>query len=389
MSWKFRKRVKVIPGVYLNLSSKGISTTVGPRGLSLNFNSHGTYLNTGIPGTGISNRSRLTGGTNSKLSSDQLQKIEDELKNLLDQADDGSEKIKSKSITQLTSLGLFALKQTIITAQNEYADITQLVKEQSNLKAIKQAKLSKLQKSLFRFLFRKKILRLTEEISLLNEQLDELARQLQLSTVDLKVDSDDTFGNLYEAVEKGYKLLTNCSKVWDVTTTKDINRVERRTLAKSEVRRVEVSCSIAHCDLIETDKASMKLENKNGGDLFFYPGFLIIHESKLDFAILDYSEIDVKFEGTHFISDETVPADCKQVGTTWYKTNKDGSPDKRFKDNFQMPIALHGEISFTSPTGLNERYMVSNYEYGRLFAEALNEYISAIKAATAMLREFK
>jgi hypothetical protein len=116
MSWRFRKWVKVIPGLYLNFSRKGISTTVGPRGLSLNFNSTGTYLNTGIPGTGFSNRTRLTGGGDNSLSPGQLQKIEDELKDLLEQVDDGSEKIRSKSITQLTSEGLVALKHTIIAA---------------------------------------------------------------------------------------------------------------------------------------------------------------------------------------------------------------------------------------------------------------------------------
>jgi hypothetical protein len=389
MSWRFRKRVKVIPGVYLNLSRKGISTTIGPRGLSLNFNSTGTYLNTGIPGTGFSNRSRLTGGASNSVSPSQLQKIEDELKELLAQVDDGTEKLRSKSITQLSSEGLVALKQTIIAAHNEHSEITNLVKQQGDIKAAKQTKVTKLEKSLFRFLFKKKVARLNDEVALLNEELEELDKQLQLSTVDLKIANDGTFTQLYETVAKGYRLLTNCTRIWDVTTTKDINQVERRTIAKSEVNRVEVKGSIEHSDLIQADKVPMKLENKNGGDLYFYPGFLIIHESKFDFAIMDYSEINVSFQGTHFISNDAVSADSKQVGTTWYKTNKDGSPDKRFKGNYQMPIALHGEISFTSPTGLNERYMVSNYEYGKLFVEALNEYISAIKVASEMFKEFE
>jgi hypothetical protein len=389
MSWRFRKRVKVIPGVYLNFSSKGISTTIGPRGLSLNFNSNGTYLNTGIPGTGLSNRTRLTGGTSDNLSSQQLQKIEDELKDLLAQVDDGSEKIRSISITQLSSEGLIALKQTIIAAHNEHSEITNLIKQQGDQKAAKETKVTKLEKSIFKFLFKKKIARLKDEVLLLSEEVVELDKQLQLSKVDLKIANDDTFTQLYETVEKGCRLLTNCTKIWDVTTTKDINRVERRTIAKSEINRAQVKGSIEHSDLIQADKVPMKLENKNGGDLYFYPGFLIIRESNRDFAIMDYSEINVSFERSHFISTDPVPLDSTQVGTTWYKTNKDGSPDKRFKDNFQMPIVLHGEISFTSATGLNERYMVSNYEHGRVFAEALNEYISAIKVASAMFKEFK
>ena len=61
MSFRFRKRVKVMPGIYLNISKKGVSTTIGPRGASINLGKNGTYLNSSIPGTGISNRTKLFG----------------------------------------------------------------------------------------------------------------------------------------------------------------------------------------------------------------------------------------------------------------------------------------------------------------------------------------
>ena len=57
----YRKRIRVLPGVTLNLSKKGISTTIGVKGLSVNFSERGTYLNTGIPGTGLYNRTRIDG----------------------------------------------------------------------------------------------------------------------------------------------------------------------------------------------------------------------------------------------------------------------------------------------------------------------------------------
>ncbi len=46
--------------MHLNISRSGISTSVGVRGASLTFGKHGTYVNTGLPGTGISWRGRLT-----------------------------------------------------------------------------------------------------------------------------------------------------------------------------------------------------------------------------------------------------------------------------------------------------------------------------------------
>lgn len=37
MAWSYRKRIKVIPGVHLNFSKKGISTSIGIKGASINF----------------------------------------------------------------------------------------------------------------------------------------------------------------------------------------------------------------------------------------------------------------------------------------------------------------------------------------------------------------
>ena len=54
MGFRFRKSVKILPGVKLNLSKAGISTSVGKRGATVNFSKRGTRATVGIPGTGIS-----------------------------------------------------------------------------------------------------------------------------------------------------------------------------------------------------------------------------------------------------------------------------------------------------------------------------------------------
>jgi hypothetical protein len=63
---RFRKSIKIAPGLKINLSKSGISSTIGGKGLSVNTGSKGAYLNTGIPGTGISNRTKLDGKTKDK-----------------------------------------------------------------------------------------------------------------------------------------------------------------------------------------------------------------------------------------------------------------------------------------------------------------------------------
>lgn len=60
MGWRFRKSIKIAPGIKINIGKKGISSlSVGPRGAHINVGKNGTNLSTGIPGTGLYNVTRL------------------------------------------------------------------------------------------------------------------------------------------------------------------------------------------------------------------------------------------------------------------------------------------------------------------------------------------
>jgi hypothetical protein len=54
---RFQRRIRVLPGVHVNLSLSGIGVSIGPRGLHAGVTSRGQrYVSTGLPGTGLSVR---------------------------------------------------------------------------------------------------------------------------------------------------------------------------------------------------------------------------------------------------------------------------------------------------------------------------------------------
>ena len=59
MGLSFRKRVRLFPGFYVNVSKSGTSLSVGPRGAKVNFGKRGVTLHTSVPGTGIYYRETL------------------------------------------------------------------------------------------------------------------------------------------------------------------------------------------------------------------------------------------------------------------------------------------------------------------------------------------
>jgi hypothetical protein len=62
MGLRFQKRIRILPGVYINLSKSGVSASVGGKGSTINVNAAGRrQVTLGIPGTGLSYRTSLSG----------------------------------------------------------------------------------------------------------------------------------------------------------------------------------------------------------------------------------------------------------------------------------------------------------------------------------------
>jgi len=54
VGWRFRKSIRIVPGVRLNLGKKGASVSVGRRGITHTIGGRGSRTTLGIPGTGVS-----------------------------------------------------------------------------------------------------------------------------------------------------------------------------------------------------------------------------------------------------------------------------------------------------------------------------------------------
>jgi hypothetical protein len=65
MAFRFQRRIKIAPGLRLNISKSGVSVSAGPRGASLTAGTRGLFANAGLPGTGMSSRQRLLAGSDS------------------------------------------------------------------------------------------------------------------------------------------------------------------------------------------------------------------------------------------------------------------------------------------------------------------------------------
>lgn len=368
---RFRRRAKLFPGVYLNFSKSGISTTIGVRGASINFNKHGTFLNTGIPGTGLYDRQKINNGNKSNQN---ITRSDQEIQNE-PYANIEVGVIKTEQIESTTTEGLNDLKKTLLECYQERNDLkNEILKAQTKLTISTVLMILS-----YVFIFGIFIKWFKENRKNKIDFVEDLKSQLNNCFVNIDIDTDDQINNKFLGLFESYKALITCEKIWDITSSVAIDQRSSRSAAAKAITRKLVKFGFGNIDIIKSKYDALHFENANGGDIYIYPAFVAIVDSQKKFGLIDIRELEFNFHQQRFVEEEKVPKDATVVGNTWAKVNKNGSPDKRFKDNYQIPICQYGDIELTSKTGLNEAYSISSFDKSQKFSNAMTEYQNIIK----------
>jgi Protein of unknown function (DUF4236) len=82
VGFRFRRSIRIAPGLKVNLSKRGVSLSAGVRGASVTVGPRGTYTNVGIPGTGLSYRERVGGGSEQRRTVRAQERLEREYQRL-------------------------------------------------------------------------------------------------------------------------------------------------------------------------------------------------------------------------------------------------------------------------------------------------------------------
>lgn len=380
MSLRFRNRIKILPGIYLNLGKNGISTTIGPRGANINFGKNGIYLNTGIPGTGFSNREKLFSGDTDK----------PDLNNDLP-ADNNSLQPTDKNISPssteeiITSEGLGGLKEHLEKSRNQRKLLASEIKDIEKILSELQLDLSKKQKGFFSLFTKKETVKnLKNDINKIAQSIEDLKKEYEESKADLNIQFAPEIQDQYKRLTVSCSELAKSNKIWDVT--KESANTELKSSAKFIIERKEVKFQWCTIDFIKANYSAFQLQNSNGSDLIIFPAFIVLLNKQNEINLIDLKELRFTFHKQRFNEQiGTLPMDSKIVEYTWYKVNKDGSRDLRFAGNYQTPVVNYGALSFNSSNGLNETYYISNVDLAENFANEFKKYLDLLLSKTEKL----
>jgi len=110
--------------------------------------------------------------------------------------------------------------------------------------------------------------------------------------------------------------------------------------------------------------------------LYFLPDRLLVYDAA-GIGAISYRTLEISATRQRFIEHCGVAADATVVDHTWQYVNKNGGPDRRFRDNRRIPICLYDELTFRTRTGLNEVIQISRSGLGEGFAAAVR-YLAGI-----------
>ncbi|HEX3625001.1 MAG TPA: DUF4236 domain-containing protein [Verrucomicrobiae bacterium] len=397
MSWRFRQSFKIIPGLKLNLSKGGLSASIGGAPFTINLGRRGLYATASIPGTGIQFRQRLSSGAHPNPGaglyepprtphSNDFPSLPVKPPPLFDLSATPVREIRSASTELLTSESLNELKKLIQMAYEEREEISSEFGKAKEEDAHAMARFKSWDDGfLLKKIFTNSFAVRKAEAQIATAKVSELEEQLHLTTIATQIELAKEQAEPFFRMRDDFSALSECDAIWDVKADRATDKFRERTIAGRAVSRQQIRFSLGSCDLIQWEQEVPHLQNANGGDIFLYPGFILYRASKTAFSVIDFHDVKLTAVSVQFHEQEGVPIDSKTVGQTWAKANKDGSRDMRFVGNYQIPIALYGDLTIKSETGLWEEFQFSNPERLDSFVKSWNAFVISFRQKVSLI----
>lgn len=174
----------------------------------------------------------------------------------------------------------------------------------------------------------------------------------------------------YNRLASGFDGLNGCAAKWHIEAGGAIQSLtawKRNAGASHLVNRKATTLAYKLPAVIKSNVTPPAL-HVGKQIMFFMPDTVLVQDGGRVGAV-NYSDLNVRWQDSRFIETEHVPGDARIVDHTWAHPNKSGGPDRRFKNNRQIPICLYEAMHFTSSSGVNELVEFSKTGVAAAFVE--------------------
>ena len=191
----------------------------------------------------------------------------------------------------------------------------------------------------------------------------------------------DAYQNLFAASNE----MARCGAVWHITSQGDVYDPKYHAGAGQVINRHRLSIGYRNPPYVKTNLSVPVLPFRQHS-LYLLPDRILVYAPN-GVGAVDYHDLNLSANPTRFIEDGTVPRDAKVVDHTWRYVNKNGTPDRRFNNNRQIPICQYEELEITSGGGVREILQISRLGISQHLELAISAAVDAIHSAEIAERE--
>lgn len=188
-------------------------------------------------------------------------------------------------------------------------------------------------------------------------------------SVHLEYTLDNEKTDEYERRIGAWQILAEGDKEWQIVQESAVINRKANAGAGRNVNRVVCRIEKKTPFYIKANIDTIQIKLQKEVLVFLPDKVFIIRKGKV--GLVNYEDVTIRTSQTNFIEHEAVPKDAVVVGSTWQYVNKNGTPDRRYKNNRQLPICQYGVVYLTSASGLNVEMQVSNVNKSRDFGELI------------------
>lgn len=182
--------------------------------------------------------------------------------------------------------------------------------------------------------------------------------------------TDTNSSKKYETLIDSIKRINTSKKMWLLQSKAQVYDSKYHAGAGYLVNRKVFTIAKDADRYIKTniDVYALKLDHKI---IYLFPDRLIL-KSNNQYGVVSYKNLDLEIDDYQFIESESVPSDGKIIDKTWQYVNKKGGPDRRFKNNKELPVLKYELLTITSKSGLHEQLVFSKLGNCSYFKESIS-----------------
>lgn len=344
MGFRHRKSINLGGGFRINLSKSGVGYSWGTKGYRITKTASGKTRRTySIPGTGISYVSETGQNRNSQRNRPQnnVPSYRPTTMEPIYQQPFGEQSIESAEIENFQSA--------------EFGNITSAIE-----RTLKMNKWGTI-------LLWCALLAVGNPALILLPIIGGILKVMARSkgAVNLEYDFDAEKEEEHNRRVGAWLILAEGAKEWQILTETYNSNTKVNAGAGRSLNRVPCTIKKTSPYYLKTNVEPIQIKLKKETLLILPDKVFIIRGTKV--GAVNYDDLQIQVSSINFVESDPVPKDAQVIGQTWQYVNKNGTPDKRYKNNRQLPICLYGVVRLISASGINVEMHVSNVQKSRDF----------------------